>query len=238
MKNKAKNETEEKMDLLDEDTQNNLYKIIKKTKEQEDEKYDDIDTIYEQYRIEDIDFISQSSNEDIESKMNKMIQIKKKGGNLQDYFHNREMSKLQQMKLVANNFQEQKIKKQKEKKEEKIMKMKKGLEKIKIIYPKIMRNIAYRKLTKKMKYNFCIQYGFEKFSKFYNIRTRNIKKNNYNKFLKYSKENKIKKKKEKEEKEKKEKMEKEKQEKQKQEKQKKQKQKQEKQKIEKLEKII
>ena len=206
MKNKAKNETEEKMDLLDTDIQNDIYKIKKKTKEQEDEKYDDdIDTIYEQYRIEDIDFISQSSNEDIDSKVNKMIQIKKKGGNLEEYIHNKEMSKLQQMKLVAKNFQEQKIKKQKQKKEQKLMKMKKGLEKLKLIFPKVMRNIAYRKLTKKMKYKFCIEYGFDKFRKFYNIRSRNIKKNIYNKFVKYSKENKIKKEKEKKEKEKQEK---------------------------------
>ena len=238
MKNKTKNETEEKMDLLDTDTQNDIYKIKKKTKDLEDEKYDDIDTIYEQYRIEDIDFISESSNEDIDSKMNKLIQIKKKGGNLLDYIHNKEISKLQQLKLIARNLQEQKIKKQK--KEQKLMKMKKGLEKLKLIFPKVMRNIAYRKLTKKMKYKFCIEYGFDKFRKFYNIRTRNIKKINYNKFLKYSKDNKIKKKKEKQEKERqeKEKQEKEKQEKEKQEKenQEKEKQKKEKQKKEKQEK--
>ena len=57
--------------------------------------------------------------------MNKMIQIKKKGGNLQEYIHNKEMSRYQKMKLVANKFQEQKIKKQQQKKEEKLMKRKK-----------------------------------------------------------------------------------------------------------------
>ena len=204
MRNNAKNETEEKMDLLETNNKKDIYKIQKKTKSQEDEKYDDLDTKYEKYRIEDIDFISQSSNEeDIESKMNKMIQIKKKGGNLQEYIHNKEMSRYQKMKLVANKFQEQKNKKQQQKKEEKLMKIKKGLEKLKLIIPKLMRNIYYRRLTKKIKYNYCIKYGFDKFKKFYNIRTKNIKKNNFKKFLKFSQENKIKKKKEKEEKKKK-----------------------------------
>ena len=207
MRNNAKNETEEKMDLLETNNKKDIYKIQKKTKSQEDEKYDDLDTKYEKYRIEDIDFISQSSNEeDIESKMNKMIQIKKKGGNLQEYIHNKEMSRYQKMKLVANKFQEQKNKKQQQKKEEKLMKIKKGLEKLKLIIPKLMRNIYYRRLTKKIKYNYCIKYGFDKFKKFYNIRIKNIKKNNFKKFLKFSQENKIKKKKEKEEKEKREKI--------------------------------
>ena len=242
MRNNAKNETEEKMDLLETNTKKDIYKIQKKTKSQEDEKYDDLDTKYEKYRIEDIDFISQSSNEeDIESKMNKMIQIKKKGGNLQEYIHNKEMSRYQKKKLVANKFQEQKNKKQQQKKEEKLMKIKKGLEKLKLIIPKLMRNIYYRRLTKKIKYNYCIKYGFDKFKKFYNIRTKNIKKNNFKKFLKFSQENKIKKKKEKEEKEKREKLLKEKEEKEKKEKllkEKEEKEKKEKQEKDMKEKII
>ena len=221
MRKKGKKETEEKIDLLDENQKNDIYKIQKKTKEEEDEKYEDIDERYEKYRIEDLDFISQSSNEDIETKMNKMIQIKKKGGSILDYLHSREMNSFQQMKITANKFQQQKDKKQQQKKEEKLMKLKKGLEILNDKIPILMRNIAFRRLLKKIKYISSIRYGFDLFKKFYNKRANYIKKKHYNNFLKYSKENKNKRKKEKEEKEKKEKEKKEKEEKEKKEKEKK-----------------
>ena len=177
MKRNKKNETEEKMDLLDANTKNDIYKLQKKTKEEEDEKYNDLEIKYGKYRIEDFDLYSQSSNEDIETKMNKMIQIKKKGGNLQEYIHNKEMTRLQKMKLVSEKFQQQKDKKLIQKKEEKLMKLKKGLEKLELIYPILKRNINFRKFIKKSKYKSNIIYGFDIFKKFYNIRTKAIKKN-------------------------------------------------------------
>ena len=190
MKKKAKkNITEEKMDLLDTKSKEDIYKLKKKTKAQKEDEKD----IYEKYRVEDLDLISQSSSEDIETKINEMIQIKKKGGSLQDYIHNKEMNKLQRMKIVSNKFQQQKDKKQQQKKEEKLMRLKKGLEKLETKLPKIMRNMAFRKMTKRLIYKNKIELGLISFKKFYNIRTRKIKKNNFNKFLTYFKENKSKK---------------------------------------------
>ena len=242
MKKEIKNETEEKMDLLEtKGNNNNIYKLQKKLINKEEDKLDDLDNMYEKYRVEDIDFISQSSSDDIETKMNKMIEIKKKGGNLQEYLHNKEMSKFQQMKISADKFQQQKDKKQQQKKEEKLMKMKKGLDKLKIIIPKLMRNLAYRKLTKKIKYKMKIISGFEKFKNFYLKRTKTIKTNNFKKFLKFSDENRMKRKieklaKEKKEKERKEKEEKEKKE--KEEKERKEKEEKEKKEKEKQEKLL
>ena len=78
MKKEVKNETEEKMDLLDDNKKNEIYKLQKKPNLEEDEKYDYLEEKYEKYRVEDLDFISQSSNEDIEEKINKMIELRKK----------------------------------------------------------------------------------------------------------------------------------------------------------------
>ena len=222
MKKKVKNETEEKMDLLDDNKKNEIYKIQKKQNLEEDEKYEYLEEKYEKYRVEDLDFISQSSNEDIEEKINKMIELRKKGVNLKEYLHNKEINRLQQMKLAATKFQQEKEKKQKQKKEEKLMKLKKGLDLLKLIFPKLMRNIAFRKLIKKIKFEAKIKNGYDKFKKFYNLRANTLKKNNFRKFVKYSNENKMKRKIEKEKKEKEEKLKKEKEEKEKKEKEAKQ----------------
>ena len=166
MKKKAKkNITEEKMDLLDTKTKDDIYKIKKKTKVQKEDEKD----LYEQYRVEDLDLISQSSSEDIEAKINEMMQIKKKGGSLQEYIHNKEMSKLQHMKIVSNKFQQQKEKKQKQKKEEKLMRLKKGLEKLEMKLPKILRNIAFRRMTKRIIYKNKIESGLNTFKIYYSI---------------------------------------------------------------------
>ena len=214
MKKYGKKETEEKMDLLEtKEDNNNIYKLQKRTNG-EDEDEDE----YEKYRVEEIDFISQSSNDDIETKMKKMIEIKRKGGNIQDYFHKKEQNKLEKMKMVADNFQQKKEKKQQQKKEEKLMKLKKGLEKCIIIIPKIMRNISYKKLIKQLKNKTNIKAGCEIINSFYTIQKRNYKKKYFDIFLQYSNENKMKRKidqlkKDKKEKERKEKEEKEKKEK-------------------------
>ena len=70
----------------------NKEKINKKVKMKLDK--DEKVNSYEEYRIEKIDLISESSEEDIETKMKKLIEIKKKGGNLDDYNKN-EMNKIQ-----------------------------------------------------------------------------------------------------------------------------------------------
>ena len=62
------------------ETENNKKEKEKKNKKvtirkDEDEKVN----TYEQYRIEKIDLISQSSDDDIEAKMIKLMEIKKKG---------------------------------------------------------------------------------------------------------------------------------------------------------------
>ena len=201
-KNEKKFETEEKMDLLETPDKNNIYKLKKKEKDKEDSKLDDTN-LYEEYRIEDLDdLISQSSNEDIETKMNKMIEIKKKGVNLEEYMHKKEMDRYEQMKINSMKFQMEKEKKLKQKKEEKLMKLKKGLEILQSKLPKIMRNIIFRRLSKNAKYIKKIKLGYEKLKKLFVIKTKQIKKNNFNKFVTYSNENKEKRKKEKEKKEK------------------------------------
>ena len=171
MKKKAKkNITEEKMDLLDTKNKEDIYKIQKKTKAKKEDEKD----IYEKYRVEDLELISQSSSEDIDTKINELIQIKKKGGSLQDYIHKKEMNRLQQMKMISNKFQQQKDKKQQQKKEEKLMRLKKGLEKLEMKLPTIMRNIAFRRMTKRLIYKNKIELGLISFKKVYNIRTRKI----------------------------------------------------------------
>ena len=160
MKKKAKkNITEEKMDLLDTKNKEDIYKLQKKTKAQKEDEKD----IYEKYRVEDLELISQSSSEDIETKINEMIQIKKKGGSLQDYIHKKEMNRLQQMKMISNKFQQQKDKKQQQKKEEKLMRLKKGLENLETKLPKIMRNMAFRRMTKRLIYKNKIDLGLKNF---------------------------------------------------------------------------
>ena len=201
MKKNVKNETEEKMDLLDTNIKQDIYKIQKKPKELEDEKYNALDIKYAKYKIDDdndIDLMSQSSSDDIEAKMNKMIEVKKKGGNLKEYIHNKEMSRFQKMKMTANKIQQQKEKKQQQRKEENLIKLKKGLEKLSVIIPKIKKNINRRKFIKKIKVMSDIICACDKLKKIFNTKNKSLKTKNFNNFLKFSEDNKIKRKKEKE----------------------------------------
>ena len=91
----------------------------------EDEK---INT-YEQYRIEKIDLISQSSEDDIETKMKKLIEIKRKGGNLQEYNEN-EINKIKFTKNPLVNQLKQKkefVNNQKKEEKDNIINIKNGL---------------------------------------------------------------------------------------------------------------
>ena len=106
------------------------------------------------------------------------------------------------MKMVSEKFQQQKEKKQQQKNQEKLIRLETGFEYLKLKLPKIFRNIAFRRIIKKLKYNIKITSGLDVIEKYYIIKINKIKKNNFNKFLLYSKENKQKLKKEKEKKEK------------------------------------
>jgi hypothetical protein len=135
--------------------------------------------------------VSDSSNGDIDSQINKMIEIKKKGGNLQDYLRNRNKNKLYQMKSVADKFQQEKEKKQKNKKEERIIKLKSGLIQINKIYSKITKHIHFRFFIKLLKNSKKLREGFNKLKLFFMNKLKQKKINNFIKLLKYN-ENKIK----------------------------------------------
>ena len=57
-------------------------KISKEENKVEETTLNDLDENYSKYHIDDLDFLSQSSNDDIEAKMNKMLNLIKKGGNI------------------------------------------------------------------------------------------------------------------------------------------------------------
>ena len=109
------------------ETENNKKEKEKKNKKvtlrkDEDEKVN----TYEQYRIEKIDLISQSSDDDIETKMIKLMEIKKKGGNLEEYNQN-EINKIKFTKMPLNTiFSKEEIKEQ-PKEEDKLIRIKKGI---------------------------------------------------------------------------------------------------------------
>ena len=109
------------------ETENNKKEKEKKNKKvtirkDEDEKVN----TYEQYRIEKIDLISQSSDDDIEAKMIKLMEIKKKGGNLEEYNQN-EINKIKFTKMPLNTiFSKEEIKEQ-PKEEDKLIRIKKGI---------------------------------------------------------------------------------------------------------------
>jgi len=118
MKNK-RTETDGKKKIKEKKNKNVKVKI------DENEK---INT-YEQYRIEKLDLISQSSGEDIETKMNKLIQLKKKGINLEEY-NKSEIEKIKFTKQPLNDqifTNKEKENNEQQIKQDKLMKIKSGL---------------------------------------------------------------------------------------------------------------
>ena len=101
-------------------------KQISKAKKKEDAKVN----TYEEYRIDKIDLISQSSEEDIETKMKKLIELKKKGVNLDEYNKN-EIDKIQFKRIPyftqEESKNESKQQEEKKEKEDKLKKIKNGL---------------------------------------------------------------------------------------------------------------
>ena len=83
---------------------------------------DDIsDENYSKYIINDSDFFSQSSNDDIETKMNKMINIIKNGGNINNIIsnnNNKDKINKSQQTLKKENKKEIQIKNENNEKEE------------------------------------------------------------------------------------------------------------------------
>ena len=118
-----------------------------KAKKEEDTK----DNKYEEYRIEKIDLVSQSSEEDIETKMKKLIELKKKGGNLDEYNKN-EINKIQFKRIPYFNKEESKneIKQEEEEedKQDKLIKIKNGLNNLdnfsNLIKNRIRKNIIQK----------------------------------------------------------------------------------------------
>ena len=108
----------------------------------------DLDETYSKYIIDDQGFISQSSSDDIETKMNKMIEIIKKGGNINDiskYKNNIEKNKINEIKKEDDKSEEIKEKK------EKNMEIK---NKRKINNPSIMKKNNYFEKEKSNKISF------------------------------------------------------------------------------------
>ena len=64
----------------------------------EDTTLNDLDELYSKYIIDDIDFLSKSSNDDIDTKMNKMINIIKKGGNINNIINKEDIKEEQKKK--------------------------------------------------------------------------------------------------------------------------------------------
>ena len=64
----------------------------------EDTTLNDLDELYSKYIIDDIDFLSKSSNDDIDTKMNKMINIIKKGGNINNIIDKEDIKEEQKKK--------------------------------------------------------------------------------------------------------------------------------------------
>ena len=96
---------------------------------------------YEEFRIEKLDFLSQSSDDDIETKMKKMIALKKKGGSLEEFNQN-ELNKIQFKKQPVLSPPESNGKNnQQQKKENNLMKIKNGLNNFMNFFSLIKRKI-------------------------------------------------------------------------------------------------
>jgi len=92
---------------------------IKNNNKNEVSSISDLDETYSKYIIDDQDIISPSSSEDIEFKMNKMIEIIKKGGNINElskYKNNIHKNNINEIKKKNDKSEEKKEIKEKEEK--------------------------------------------------------------------------------------------------------------------------
>ena len=64
--------------IIKDKEENNKEKNNKEENKNDEMTLNDLDELYSKYLMDDIDFLSQSSNDDIETKMNKMINLMKK----------------------------------------------------------------------------------------------------------------------------------------------------------------
>ena len=79
----------------------------------------DLDELYSKYLIEDLDFLSQSSNDDIDIKMNKMINIIKRGGNINNIIDKKDIKEKEKKDEKNKKKYKRLDEKEKEKKNEK-----------------------------------------------------------------------------------------------------------------------
>ena len=84
-------------------------KLGTNSSETEEAKIQELDDTYARYRVDDID-ISQTSEEDIETKMNRMIEIIRQGGNIEEFIEPKD--KLKKMKENTNMLEKQKQEKE------------------------------------------------------------------------------------------------------------------------------
>ena len=142
-KNKTEEDSKQQQDSISEAKKN---KKDKKNEDFEDAKIQDEES-YSRYRVDDIDFISQTSEEDIETKMNKMIEIKHQGGDIQEYINSKD--KLQPKKENVNKLQKRKeIKEESKKMDDRPQKIQKELEKFKCVLNSIIKRTIFFKLKK------------------------------------------------------------------------------------------
>ena len=83
---------------------------------------------YEEFRIEKLDYLFKLSEEDIETKIKKMIALKKKGGNLDEYNQN-ELNKIQFKKQSFSPLELKSENNKQQRMSEKLTKIKMGLNK-------------------------------------------------------------------------------------------------------------
>ena len=115
----------------DESMKKNEEKNNKEETKNEETILNDLEEPYSKFLIEDIDFLSQSSNDDIDTKLNKMLDIIKKGGNINNIIDNKNKNIKKDIKEEERKKEEKNEKNEKEKNNKKDIENKKEEENMK-----------------------------------------------------------------------------------------------------------
>ena len=102
----------------DESMKKNEEKNNKEENKNEETILNDLEEPYSKFLIEDIDFLSQSSNDDIDTKLNKMLDIIKKGGNINNIIDNNKNKNIKKDIKEEERKKEEKNEKEKDNKKE------------------------------------------------------------------------------------------------------------------------
>ena len=102
----------------DESMKKNEEKNNKEETKNEETILNDLEEPYSKFLIEDIDFLSQSSNDDIDTKLNKMLDIIKKGGNINNIIDNNKNKNIKKDIKEEERKKEEKNEKEKDNKKE------------------------------------------------------------------------------------------------------------------------